>query len=107
MKSLAPLLAILLFFSSCQRRKVDLIIHHAVIYSVDSLFKTYEAAAIRDGVFIDLGSSEEILSKYESDSMLDAQNKFIYPGFIDAHCHFYWYGNGLQTVDLTGTKSRQ
>ncbi|MCH8318794.1 MAG: amidohydrolase, partial [Bacteroidetes bacterium] len=29
----------------------------------------------------------------------------IYPGFIDAHCHFYGYGLNLQNLDLTGTKS--
>ncbi|NJN34566.1 MAG: amidohydrolase family protein, partial [Saprospiraceae bacterium] len=29
----------------------------------------------------------------------------MYPGFIDAHAHFYRYGEGLQTCDLVGTKS--
>jgi predicted amidohydrolase YtcJ len=29
----------------------------------------------------------------------------MYPGLIDAHCHFYSYGLSLQEVDLRGTKS--
>ena len=41
----------------------------------------------------------------KSKEKLDAQGKFIYPGFIDAHAHFVGYGYGLQTVDLVGTKS--
>ena len=24
---------------------------------------------------------------------MDAKMRPIYPGFIDAHCHFLWYGN--------------
>ncbi|MBP7477121.1 MAG: amidohydrolase [Chitinophagales bacterium] len=107
MNKYAHFLILVLFLFSCQKKKVDLIIHHAVIYSVDSLFKTYEAAAIKDGVFFDLGNSAEILEKYDADSVIDAKNQYIYPGFIDAHSHFYWYGHGLQTVDLTGTKSME
>ncbi|MBU2045509.1 MAG: amidohydrolase, partial [Bacteroidetes bacterium] len=35
----------------------------------------------------------------------DAQGKAVYPGFIDAHAHFLRYGQGLQNVNLVGTKS--
>ena len=57
----------LLFFSSCfspQKEKVDTIIHHAVIYSVDSTFTIYEAMCVRDGKIIDIGSNEIILKNY-------------------------------------------
>jgi hypothetical protein len=39
------------FFISCspEKQKVDLIIHNAVIYSVDSSFAIYEAMAIKEG----------------------------------------------------------
>ncbi len=33
--------------------------------------------------------------------------KAIYPGFIDAHCHFYNYGLSLGNADLIGTNSFQ
>ena len=36
---------------------------------------------------------------------VDAAGKAIYPGFIDAHAHFYGYGQSLQSADLRGTKS--
>jgi predicted amidohydrolase YtcJ len=36
---------------------------------------------------------------------LDLKGKSVYPGFIDAHCHFYGYALGLQYVDLFGCKT--
>ena len=93
--------------SSCSKQKtpVDLIVHHATIYAVDSSFTVYEAMSIRDGKIVELGSNKDILKHYEAKEMTDAKGKFIFPGFIDAHCHFVGYGLGLQQVDLTGTKS--
>lgn len=52
-----------------------------------------------------VGTNEEILSQFEAPVLKDAGNKFIYPGFIDAHAHFYGYGESLQHADLSGTKS--
>ena len=62
---------------------------------------------IRDGKIIAIGSNDDILKEYEADEMLDAAGKFVYPGFIDAHCHFYGYGINLSEADLSGTDSWQ
>lgn len=100
-----------LFFIACvtfcttPKEEADLIIHSATIYTVDLLFTTTESMAIKDGKIIETGSSEIILKKYTAKETIDAKGKFIYPGFIDAHCHFYGYGKGLQEVDLVGSKS--
>ena len=40
-----------------------------------------------------------------SNEKIDADGKFIYPGFIDAHAHFVGYGTRLQTANLVGTNS--
>ncbi len=64
-----------------------------------------EAFAVRDGKIIQTGSSEEILESYTAKDSLNAMSKFIYPGFIDGHAHFYNYGIELQDAALTGTKS--
>ena len=94
--------------SSCKfRQKADLIVHHAKIYTADKSFDMADAMVIRDGKIIAIGSNDDILKEYEADEMLDAAEKFIYPGFIDAHAHFVNYGFSLQQVDLTGTKSWQ
>ena len=85
--------------------KVDLIVHNATVYTVDNKFSKAEAFAIRDGKFVAVGTSKEILGKYTSQNKLDLQGKPVYPGFFDAHCHFYRYGLGLRQVDLVGTSS--
>lgn len=96
-----------LIFSSCSqpKEKVDMILHHATIYTVDSSFSVQEAMALKDGKIIETGSNEVILKKYTSQNLQDLKGKTIFPGFIDAHCHFYGYGKGLQEIDLVGTKS--
>lgn len=105
-KKLVFLLLTALFFSACKNKSnVDLIIHHGNIYTVDSLFSVKEALAVKDGKIIAIGSNDEILNSFQSSNLVDLQGKSVYPGFIDAHCHFLGYGLGLQQVDLTGTKS--
>lgn len=105
-KLIIPLLLFVLIYS-CKpvKQECDLIIHHATVYTVDSNFTIHEAIAIKDGKIIETGSNETILNKYTSKEINDLTGKFVFPGFIDAHCHFYGYGKGLQEVDLIGTKS--
>lgn len=85
--------------------KVDLIVHNAKIYSVDSVFSIHEAFAVRNGRFVAVGTSSEILSAYEPDSVWDAGGRAIYPGFIDPHSHFFALGAVFNEADLTNTKS--
>lgn len=95
----------ILYSCSSPKEKADTLILNATIYSVDSAFSTYEAMAIKDGKIIELGKNDFIKNKYTATTLIDAEKKFIYPGFIDAHCHFYGYGKGLMEADLIGTKS--
>ncbi|SHG49021.1 amidohydrolase [Winogradskyella jejuensis] len=106
MKKLILFLAIALIFScEDQKQQADLIITNANIYTVDDAFNKAEAFAIKDGKFVAVGTSEEITSKYQSESTVDANGQTVTPGLIDAHCHFLNLGIGLQQVDLMGTKS--
>ena len=104
------LLAVLvvLFLVSCenlQKERVDLIIHNATIYTVNESFAKEEALAVLDGDIIAIGPEHEIMNKYQSTTTVDAKHQFVYPGFIDGHCHFVGYGLSLQTVNLVGTES--
>lgn len=92
-------------FSCSSKQQVDLIVHNALVYTVDSTFSNAESFAIKDGKFIAVGKNEDILNKYEAKETIDAEGKAVYPGFIDSHCHFYGYGQGLQELNLVGTKS--
>ncbi len=103
---LLPVVSFLFVFSSCKfRQKVSIVVHHAVIYTADTSFSVKEAMAIRDGKIIATGTNEDILKLYESDSMIDLGGKAVFPGFIDAHCHFIGYATDLWKCDLTGTQS--
>ncbi|MFN3852309.1 MAG: amidohydrolase [Spirosomataceae bacterium] len=101
---------LLLFASSltfAQKQAADLIIHNAQVYTVDANFGTSQAFAVKNGKFLAVGSSKEILKKYQSKQTIDAQNKPVYPGFYDPHSHFMGLGQMLSQCDLVDTKSYQ
>lgn len=94
-----------LLISCSQKEKVDLLVYNATIYTVDSSFSTAEAMAVKDGKIVETGTTADLEKKYDAKEKLDAQGKFIYPGFIDAHSHFVGYGQSLFTVNLYGCKN--
>ncbi len=100
-------ISIILACTACsyQSEEADLVIHNAKIYAVDEGFNVYKAMAIKDGKILELGAEREILNKYNAKETFNAGAYTIYPGFIDAHCHFYKYGLSLQQVNLVGTGS--
>lgn len=91
--------------SFATKQKADLLVYHCTIYTVDASFSTAEAMVIKDGKILAVGKKAALEKSYEVKERLDAKDKFIYPGFIDAHAHFVGYGMSLQHVDLTGTNS--
>lgn len=82
-----------------------MIVYNAGVYTVNSNFDTVEAFAIKDGKILALGKTDEIRNKYSAAEEVDVAGKTVYPGFIDAHAHFFGYGQSLQTADLRDTKS--
>ena len=101
----ALLSVLILSCSEENKKEADLILTNATIYTVDTSFSKAEAFAVKDGKFIAVGTSKEINAQYNAEQHIDGKGKIIYPGFIDAHCHFYRFGTSLQSVDLVGTKS--
>ena len=96
----------MLCFSACNtKQKVSLIVHHATIYTADEKFSSAEAMAIDKGKIIATGSNEDILKKYDADSVVDAKGNTIFPGFIDAHCHLTGYASDMWKCNLIGTSS--
>ena len=96
-----------LIMSSCiHKTPVDLIVHHAKIYTVDANFSMAEAFAAKDGKFVAVGSENDIMDHYTATEVIDAQGKCVYPGFMDGHCHFSGYGEQLvRWADLKGCRS--
>ena len=105
LRTLAAL--VLLALASCGKAPVqaDLIVYNARVYTVDSAFSRAEAFAVKDGRFLEAGTSEAILGKYAAPRQVDAAGQTIVPGLIDAHCHFYGLGLNQGVVNLVGTRS--
>jgi len=105
MKKLWP--ALLLLVAACKQKEynADILVKNAVVYTVDSKFSVAQAFVIKGGKIISVGDDDTIEKKYLAHEVIDAQGKAVYPGFIDAHTHFYRYGLTLQEVNLKGSKS--
>ena len=107
MKKLWPLLFILV--AACKRKEynADTLVKNAIVYTVDSAFSTADAFVISNGKIVAVGKADTLEQKYLAKETIDAGGKAVYPGFIDAHAHFYEYGMGLQEVKLAGSNSWQ
>jgi imidazolonepropionase len=52
------------------------------------------AVAIKDGLVLETGSTEEILKRYSHNiNIIDACNCLVMPGFVDCHTHLVFGGN--------------
>ena len=107
MKKIFGFLFISLILTGCEpnKEKADLLVYNANVYTVNDDVDKAEAFVVRDGKFLEVGKNDVLKDKYEFSESIDAEGKAVYPGFIDAHAHFYGLGMQQQRVDLTGTKS--
>lgn len=109
-RNLLILAAVLFSVNACNtsKMKVDLIVTDASVYTVDNSFSIAESFAVNNGKFLAIGTTKDILAKYSSDRVWNCRGKAIYPGFIDAHCHFYGYGMDLmQYAPLNGLTNQE
>ncbi|HNX08384.1 MAG TPA: amidohydrolase family protein, partial [Bacteroidales bacterium] len=108
MKNVAVLLTIACFtlmYSCKTKTDADLLLLNGKIYTVDSNFSIAEAMAVKDGKIVATGSTKEISGRFTADSTMDLGGKPVYPGFIDAHSHFYGLALFMQQADLNGAAS--
>lgn len=95
------LFVLILNFIGCKNElKYDLVINNGWVLDLDSGTFLQQNIAIIDGKIIAMSNK-----KFSAHSQIDASGQYVYPGFIDAHCHFWGYASGLLAVDLVGTNS--
>jgi len=93
---------------SCSKTPVDLIVRNVRVYTVDDAFSVVQSFAVKDGKIVATGTTEYIRSLYQAKEVNDYSGRYVYPGFNDAHAHFYGYGmNLLQRANLAGTSSQE
>ena len=104
------ILFVLFTLFSCKNEpiKADLIIVNATIWTGVNEDSTAESMAILDDTIIAIGTNKEV-AKYKGDKTVitDVKNKFITPGFIDAHVHLLMGGNSLLSVQLRDAKTQK
>jgi predicted amidohydrolase YtcJ len=94
-----------LIFSCNQKKHVDTLFFNAHVYTINENNDTASAFAVANGKIVAVGNEAELLNKFEVKEKIDLEGQYVYPGFNDAHSHFYGLGQYMHTVDLTGTKS--
>lgn len=99
------ILSIQVVIQAQDKQKVDLIVTNAKIYTMDAANTMAQALAVKGGKVTFVGSSPDVLRLYASDQVVDAKGAPLFPGFIDAHCHFFGYALGLEQIDLLGMTS--
>lgn len=75
------------------------------IYQSDTAFGIVEAMVVEKNTIVFLGNAKVADSIYPKATHIAFKGKYIYPGFIDAHCHFLSYCRGLTQANLWETQS--
>ncbi len=103
--SISLLALIFVIMMPSKKMPIDLLLINAKIYSVDQAFSVQEAMAVHAGKIIGCGKTEDLKKRFDAKQVLDMKGAFVYPGFYDAHCHFYGYGLYSNYAQLEGTAS--
>ena len=71
------------------KNHADQILYNAILLTMDDVYNIYEpgALAISGQNISAVGSQNEVLEAYQSESMLDCQGKVLMPGLVNAHTH--------------------
>ena len=85
--------------------KADLLVYNGHIQTVDERMNEVEALVIHDGKILDAGTKRDMQSKYLPMVKKDLKGAHVYPGLIDAHCHFIGLAENHAQVNLIGTNS--
>jgi hypothetical protein len=80
------------------KRKENTIMKQTIIFgnfiTMDEKRPFAKAALVKDGVFAYIGSAEEAKKLAGADAqVLDYGDNFIYPGFLESHCHGHFAGD--------------
>jgi len=58
------------------------------------------AVAIRDGVVVGVGESDELCAAWTGEQTIDASGKVVCPGFVDAHTHVVYAGDRVGEFEM-------
>jgi predicted amidohydrolase YtcJ len=86
----------------------SMIVSNANVWTIDEKKPRASSIAIVSDTIVEVGSNEEIkILEGPQTKVIDAKNKTVIPGFIDAHTHIAWTGLNKVYLDLRKSKSLQ
>lgn len=89
-----------------QKETADVVFKNGTIYTVDDQNTQAEAVAVKDGMIIGIGSSQDISAYEGSDTeVIDLNGKTMTPGFIESHGHLMGIGYNKLELDLMHVKT--
>jgi hypothetical protein len=103
-KKCLSLIFIAFVLISCSKRKADLLLYNGYICTLDSLSTMAEAVLVKDGKIVATGTTKQLQEAYDIAEKTDLKGAYVYPGFIDAHSHFYGLGTFNYAVSLFDVK---
>ena len=72
-----------------KQQQADLILHNGFIWTVDGKNSVAQAVAIKDGLFVIVGSNKTAMRfRGPKTQVIDLGGRFVTPGFNDNHVHF-------------------
>ncbi len=95
----------MMFLVACKNKRADMLLVNGIIHTMDANGTVVQACAIKDGKIIGRGRTDELKFAFQADTIIDLKGGQVFPGLIDAHCHFYGYAMNQEQVSLLGTTS--
>ncbi|HSF55997.1 MAG TPA: amidohydrolase [Algoriphagus sp.] len=109
MKNLYSLIFLALFAWACKsgpENPADQVFVNGIVYTVDEANPKAEAVAVKDGLILAVGTSEEIQAYVgEATEVIDLQGKTMTPGLIESHAHLMGIGYNKLEIDLMYVKT--
>ncbi len=86
----------------------QILVHNAVIYTLDAGFSTADALLFdSSGRILEIGAEQVMLESFPEARRIDMHGSTIIPGLIDSHAHLYGLAISLSQAQLQDTTSKE
>jgi predicted amidohydrolase YtcJ len=87
--------------------RADAVFINGRVHTLDEANRSVEALAVAGGRILSIGSTEEVTSRYEADTLIDLSGHTVIPSFVDGHGRLLNLGVLSLTLDVSGAGSAQ
>ena len=70
---------------------VDILVTHATVVTMDPQKRVFNdgAVAVKNNRILDIGKTDDLVTRYKSDKIIDGTHHALIPGLIDCHAHVH------------------